>query len=79
VLETETDRITDLHLWQLVPGHWAAVVSLVSSDPQTPDVYKPRVAGIEKVSHLTVEVQPCETCSKGPTAPLQSGVRSGSR
>ena len=78
-IETEADRITDLHLWQLGPGHWAAVVSLVSSDPQVPDVYKRRVAGIEEVSHLTVEVQPCETCSEGPTAPLQSGMRSGSR
>ncbi|MGE5537430.1 MAG: CDF family Co(II)/Ni(II) efflux transporter DmeF [Gemmatimonas sp.] len=67
-LETEADRITDLHLWQLGPGHWAAVVSVVSSDPQAPDVYKRRVAGIEEVSHLTVEVQPCETCSEGPAA-----------
>jgi cation diffusion facilitator family transporter len=78
-IETEADRITDLHLWQLGPGHWAAVVSLVSSDPQAPDVYKRRVAGIEEVSHLTVEVQPCETCSDGPTASAQSGARSGSR
>ncbi|HTI87742.1 MAG TPA: CDF family Co(II)/Ni(II) efflux transporter DmeF [Alphaproteobacteria bacterium] len=78
-LETEADRITDLHLWQLGPGHWAAVVSLVSSDPQAPDVYKRRVEGIEGVSHLTVEVQPCETCSEGPNAPLQSGMLSGSR
>jgi len=62
-LETEADRVTDLHLWQLGPGHWAAVVSLLSSDPKTPDVYKERVAGIEGVSHLTVEVQPCETCT----------------
>lgn len=62
-LETETDRVTDLHLWQLGPGHWAAVVSLLSSDPKTPDVYKERVAEIEGVSHLTVEVQPCEACA----------------
>ncbi len=62
-LETESDRVTDLHLWQLGPGHWAAVVSLLSSEPKAPDVYKARVAGIEGVSHLTVEVQPCETCT----------------
>lgn len=62
-LESENDRVTDLHLWQLGPGHWAAVVSLLSSDPKAPDVYKTRVAGVEGVSHLTVEVQPCETCA----------------
>lgn len=61
-LESEADRVTDLHLWQLGPGHWAAVVSLLSSEPKAPDVYKERVAGIEGVSHLTVEVQPCATC-----------------
>lgn len=64
-LETETDRVTDLHLWQLGPGHWAAVVSLLSSEPKAPDVYKQRVAGLEGLSHLTVEVQPCETCAEG--------------
>jgi cation diffusion facilitator family transporter len=62
-LESDADRVTDLHLWQLGPGHWAAVVSLLSSDPKAPDIYKERVAEIEGVSHLTVEVQPCETCA----------------
>jgi cation diffusion facilitator family transporter len=62
-IESQADRVTDLHLWQLGPGHWAAVVSLLSSDPKAPDIYKERVAGIEGVSHLTVEVQPCETCA----------------
>jgi cation diffusion facilitator family transporter len=70
-IETEADRVTDLHLWQLGPGHWAAVVSLLSSDPQAPDVYKQRVAGIEGVSHLTVEVQPCDTCAE----PVATGRR----
>jgi cation diffusion facilitator family transporter len=30
-LETRGDRITDLHLWQIGPGHQAAVVSIVSA------------------------------------------------
>jgi cation diffusion facilitator family transporter len=64
-IESETDRVTDLHLWQLGPGHWAAVVSLLSSDPKPPDAYKRRVADVEGLSHLTVEVQPCETCAEG--------------
>lgn len=58
-LELNGDRVTDLHLWQVGPGHRAAVVSLVSDDPQPPSTYKARLAGLHDLSHLTVEVEPC--------------------
>ena len=58
-LETHGDRITDLHLWQIGPGHHAAVVSIVSDRPQAPAVYKGRLADVPSLSHVTVEVQPC--------------------
>ncbi len=58
-LETRGDRITDLHLWQIGPGHQAAVVSIVSDRPQAPAVYKGRLADVPGLSHVTVEVQPC--------------------
>jgi cation diffusion facilitator family transporter len=61
-LESETDRVTDLHLWRLGPGHYAAMVSLVSTAPQTPAHYKARLEGLPGLSHLTVEVEPCEIC-----------------
>jgi cation diffusion facilitator family transporter len=32
-LETGGDRISDLHLWRLGPGHIAGIISLVSVDP----------------------------------------------
>ena len=35
-LETRGDRITDLHLWQVGPGHRAAVISVVSDNPLPP-------------------------------------------
>jgi cation diffusion facilitator family transporter len=53
------DRISDLHLWRVGPGHNAAVVSLVSDRPDPPATYKARLAGIAGLSHVTVEVQPC--------------------
>jgi cation diffusion facilitator family transporter len=53
------DRIADLHLWRVGPGHHAAVVSLVSHAPHAPAVYKARLADIAGLSHLTIEVQPC--------------------
>lgn len=55
----EGDRISDLHLWRLGPGHHAAVVSLVSDRPQSPAFYKSQLADIASLSHVTIEVQPC--------------------
>jgi Co/Zn/Cd efflux system component len=55
-LETEGDRISDLHLWRVGPGHSAAVISLVSDRPGPPAAYKARLLGL---SHVTVEVQSC--------------------
>ena len=58
-LETRGDRITDLHLWQIGPGHRAAVVSLISDDPLPPSDYKRRLSGLHGLSHVTVEVETC--------------------
>ncbi|MGQ0686600.1 CDF family Co(II)/Ni(II) efflux transporter DmeF [Bradyrhizobium sp.] len=58
-LETRGDRITDLHLWQIGPGHRAAVISLVSDDPLPPSDYKRRLSGLHGLSHVTVEVEIC--------------------
>src|SRR5262249_25973277 len=58
-LETDGDRLTDLHLWQIGPGHRAAVVSLVSDRPLAPSAYKDRLSRIPSLSHVTVEVERC--------------------
>jgi cation diffusion facilitator family transporter len=58
-LETGGDRITDLHLWQVGPGHRAAVLSIVSDHPMPPAAYKSRLTGVPGLSHLTVEVEAC--------------------
>ena len=58
-LETGGDRVSDLHLWQVGPGHRAAVIAIVSDDPRPPAHYKARLAGLRGLSHVTVEVQPC--------------------
>lgn len=57
-IETDGDRITDLHVWQLGPGHHGTIVSLVSADPQPPCRYRARLAHIRGLSHVTVEVEP---------------------
>ena len=56
VLEAGGDRVTDLHVWQLGPGHQAAIVSLTSRMPEQPVFYKEKLARFPQLSHVTVEV-----------------------
>jgi len=58
-LEQGSDRVCDLHLWRLGPGHLAAVISIVSHDPRTPEQYKKRLSGLPGLSHVTIEVVRC--------------------
>lgn len=58
-LERNGDRIADLHLWRVGPGHAAAVISVVSDHPEPPAAYRARLADFPGLSHVTIEVQPC--------------------
>jgi cation diffusion facilitator family transporter len=58
-IEVDHDRLADLHLWQLGPGHVAVIASVVSDHPQAPVVYKRRLEGLSGLSHVTVEVNEC--------------------
>ena len=59
-LEIDGDRVSDLHLWRLGPGHSGLIAAVVSDRPQAPTAYKHRLAGIAGLSHVTVEVHACE-------------------
>src|SRR5712664_2478765 len=58
-LETRGDRVIDLHLWQVGPGHRAAVISVLSDDPLPSATYKRRLGGLRGLSHVTIEVEVC--------------------
>jgi cation diffusion facilitator family transporter len=58
-IEIGGDRLTDLHVWQLGPGHAALIASVVSDAPQAPSVYKERLDGLAGLSHVTIEVNAC--------------------
>jgi cation diffusion facilitator family transporter len=60
-LETGGDRVTDLHVWRLGPGHLGVLASIVSQHPQPPSHYKARLDGIGDLSHVTIEVNPSDT------------------
>jgi cation diffusion facilitator family transporter len=58
-LEDGSDRVADLHLWRIGPGHNAVVATIVSHEPQTPNFYKRRLASLPGLSHVTIEVERC--------------------
>jgi len=59
-LEGGGDRVSDLHLWRLGPGHIGLIASVISDRPKAPAIYKRRLAGLAGLSHVTIEVHACE-------------------
>ncbi|MEO1200010.1 MAG: CDF family Co(II)/Ni(II) efflux transporter DmeF [Pseudomonadota bacterium] len=57
-IETGTDKITDLHIWQIGPGHYSVIASIASQTPKAVSDYKAALNTIDHVSHTTVEVHP---------------------
>ncbi len=53
------DRVTDLHVWSIGHGIFAAEVAVVSDVPQTPDHYKSLIPENLKIVHATIEVHQC--------------------
>jgi Co/Zn/Cd efflux system component len=60
-LERGDDRVSDLHLWRLGPGHSGLIVTIISGQPQPPAVYKEQLLGIDGLSHITIEVHQCQS------------------
>jgi cation diffusion facilitator family transporter len=56
-IESEGDRVTDLHLWRLGPGHLGAIVSVATAGAREAAHYRQRLAKFADLSHVTVEVQ----------------------
>jgi cation diffusion facilitator family transporter len=56
-VESEADnKVADLHVWRIGPGHLAAIVTVITRDPRPPAHYKDLLAGIPALSHVTVEI-----------------------
>jgi cation diffusion facilitator family transporter len=55
-IECEGDRVTDLHLWRLGPGHLGAIVSVATSGTREAAHYRQRLTKFADLSHVTVEV-----------------------
>ncbi|EDN65661.1 cation efflux system protein [Beggiatoa sp. PS] len=59
-IEADSDnQLSDLHVWQVGPHHFAVIISLVTHDPKPPEYYKKLLNQIEGLSHISVEVNRC--------------------
>jgi cation diffusion facilitator family transporter len=56
-IERDGDRLEDLHLWRLGPGHLGAILSVVTTKPRDADHYRRLLRHFRNLSHVTVEVQ----------------------
>ncbi|MDB5989520.1 MAG: cation transporter [Herbaspirillum sp.] len=56
-VEMAGDKLIDLHVWRLGPGHFGAVISVVTDEPQHgPAFYHAALRQLKGLSHITVEV-----------------------
>jgi cation diffusion facilitator family transporter len=55
-LEEDGDRVADLHLWRLGPGHFGAIVSIVTGQARDVHFYRSALGRFSGLSHLTIEV-----------------------
>ncbi len=66
VIESDADnRVSDIHIWRVGSDKMAAIISLVTLDPQPTEHYRKLLSGFEDLVHVTVEVQLC--CEKKDT------------
>jgi cation diffusion facilitator family transporter len=57
MIETDGDRLTDLHLWRLGPGHLGAILSVATRQQRGPEYYQSLLRRFRSLSHVTVQVQ----------------------
>ncbi|HSB99833.1 MAG TPA: cation transporter, partial [Burkholderiaceae bacterium] len=63
-IEADGDaRVADLHVWQVGPQAWSAVVSVVADRPLASGEYHARLRSIAQLQHTTIEVHQCPGCT----------------
>lgn len=55
-IEDDDNRVADLHIWAIGPSIYAAIISVVSGDPKSPEDYKELIPRDLGLAHVTVEV-----------------------
>lgn len=57
IIEQDGDRLADLHLWRLGPGHLGAILSVVTPTARAESFYREKLGAFKALSHLTIEVR----------------------
>jgi len=63
-IESDGDRLADLHVWRLGPGHLGAIVSIMTAKPRDAEFYRSRLSRFRTLSHVTIEVRDTIACRK---------------
>jgi cation diffusion facilitator family transporter len=59
-VESDGDSlVTDLHVWQVGIGKFAAMISVVAHQPKSSDSYRELLRGHDELVHVTIETQHC--------------------
>lgn len=59
-IEVGHDRVSDLHVWSIGSGGYAAAITVVSAVPMPPTHYRSRIPAAAGIVHATIEVHRCE-------------------
>jgi Co/Zn/Cd efflux system component len=59
-IESDGDSIvSDLHIWQVSSGKFAAIVSIVAHEPKSSEAYRRLLHEHEELVHVTIETHNC--------------------
>jgi cation diffusion facilitator family transporter len=59
-VESDGDSVvTDLHVWQVGIGKYAAMISVVAHEPKSCDAYRALLRGRDELVHVTIETHLC--------------------
>ena len=56
-IERDGDRLADLHVWRLGPGHLGVIASVMTAKPRDAEFYRSRLSRFRTLSHVTIEVR----------------------
>lgn len=56
IQERSSDRVVDLHIWELGAGNLILAISIISKNPLTPDEYRSLIPSQINIVHSTIEV-----------------------
>jgi cation diffusion facilitator family transporter len=54
--QQEKQYVSDIHIWKVSADHYAAIISVLSTQPLTTSNYKQLLSSFDKLTHLSIEI-----------------------